>query len=140
MFDPYQANPYLAQFNSPYNAPNPFTSPQPQTQSQAPQTAVLYAPTAKDFAGVSVQPGRQALVIAQNEPFMAFKVADNMGMVTTSLYRIEQIDEAALSATVQEYATKAEFNQLQQIVQQIVDGLTQANAKQEGASNNEPTT
>lgn len=72
------------------------------------------------------------MVIAQNEPYMAFKVADNMGMVTTSLYRIEQIDEAALSAPVQEYATKAEFNQLQQIVQQIVDGLTQAKAKQEG--------
>lgn len=128
MYNPY--NPYMTQFQN-QQIPNPYNPVQPpfssgmsqtvQPQNQAP--VVLYAPTAKDFASVSIQPGRQALIIAQNEPFMAFKSADNMGMVQTTMYRIEQVTEQDIATPVPEYATKAELSQLQQVVQQIVDNL-----------------
>lgn len=96
---------------------------------------VLYAPTAKDFQGIAVQPGRQALIIAQNEPYMAHKVADGMGMVQTTLYRIEQVTETDINSPAQEYATKGELAQLQQIVQQIVDSIApKKTAKKEAAS------
>lgn len=125
MFNPY--SPYVPQIpqQAQYQPSQPFFPagvPQPvQSQNKAP--AVLYAPTAKDFGSVSLQPGTQALIIAQNEPFMAFKAADNMGMVQTTIYRIEQVTEQDIAAPAPEYATKGELAQLQQVVQQIIDGL-----------------
>ena len=100
----------------------PNTIPQQQPMDQ--MTIVAYAPTAKDFSGVSVQPGSKVLVIAQNEPYMAFKNADNMGMVSTTIYKIEQISENDLSAPSQEYATKEELLQLKNVVQQIINNVT----------------
>ena len=117
MFNPY-TSPYMQQ---PF--PQQYTpTPTPQTaQSNTP--AVLYASTARDFANVTIQPGRQALIIAQNEPYMAFKSADMMGMVQTSMYRIEPVSEDELNAPAPEYATKSELVHLQQIVQQIIDSM-----------------
>lgn len=139
MYNPY--NPYMAQFqNQPITPPYqpaqppfyPAMSQPAQPQNQA--MAVMYEPTAKDFASVSIQPGRQALIIAQNEPYMAFKSADNMGMVQTTMYRIEQVTEQDISAPAPEYATKSELEQLQQVVQKIVDAIRSKGAKKEGTA------
>ena len=108
----------------------------PQQQPQDQMTMVAYAPTAKDFSGVSVQPGGKVLVIAQNEPYMAFKNADNMGMVNTTIYRIEQISENELNTPSQEYATKEELTQLKNVVQQIINNVT----AKEGGEDHESTT
>lgn len=128
MFQNIPFNPYMA--NQQMMPQNPYTGAQigmsqqtmnytTQPQNNAP--AVLYAPTAKDFASVSLQPGKQALIIAQNEPFLAFKNADNMGMVTTTIYRIEPVNEADLEPKQTEYVTRQEFqafiNSLRQPVQ-----------------------
>lgn len=123
-FNPYMVGSPMMQQQSAYNSPqmgmgSGLMNYANQQQQSAP--AVLYAPTAKDFASVSLQPGKQALIIAQNEPFMAFKSADNMGMVQTTMYRIEQVNEQDISAPSPEYATKAEFSQLEQVVQKITD-------------------
>ena len=114
-----------------YAMPNAYQNMMRETPSTVPQqqpmdqmTIVAYAPTAKDFPGVSVQPGSKVLVIAQNEPYMAFKNADNMGMVSTTIYKIEQISENDLSAPSQEYATKEELLQLKNVVQQIINNVT----------------
>lgn len=123
-FNPYMVGSQMMQQQSAYNGPQMgmggglmnYTN---QQQQSAP--AVLYAPTAKDFASVSLQPSKQALIIAQNEPFMAFKSADNMGMVQTTMYRIEQVNEQDISAPSPEYATKTELAQLEQVVQKITD-------------------
>lgn len=129
MFNNTPFNPYMA--NLQMMSQNPYTGAQmsmnqqsmnyaTQIQNNAP--AVLYAPTAKDFASVSLQPGKQALIIAQNEPFLAFKNADNMGMVTTTIYRIEPVNEADLSTPQPDYVTRQEFqafiNSLRQPTQQ----------------------
>lgn len=53
--------------------------PQPmQTTAQPVQNApaFLQVGTAKEFDSVTIQPGRQALIMAQNDPYLAFKSAD----------------------------------------------------------------
>lgn len=108
---------------------NPFL---PQVQQNAqPQNdgpMVLYAPSAKEFANVSVQPGRQALVISQNDPYIAFKSADAMGMVNTTLYRLEAVTPDQINGPTPEYVTRAEF---QQTIQHIIDSVKPARAKKE---------
>lgn len=122
--------------NSYQNMMRDMPSTMPQQQPQDQMTVVAYTPTAKDFSGVSVQPGGKVLVIAQNEPYMAFKNADNMGMVNTTIYRIEQISENELNAPSQEYATKEELMQLKNVVQQIINSVT----AKEGGESHESTT
>lgn len=119
-FNPYMANPQMMSQNA-YSAFQTGISQQPINYTTQPQNnapAVMYAPTAKDFASVSLQPGKQALIIAQNEPFLAFKNADNMGMVTTTIYRIEPVNENDLAPQQTEYVTRQEF-------QAFVDSLKQ---------------
>lgn len=119
-FNPYMANPQMMPQNA-YSAFQTEISQQPINYTTQPQNnapAVLYVPTAKDFASVSLQPGKQALIIAQNEPFMAFKNADNMGMVTTTIYHVEPVNEADLTPQQPEYVTRQEF-------QAFVDSLKQ---------------
>lgn len=111
--------------NSPFLPP--VQQPQP-AQNDGP--VVLYAPTAKEFANVSVQPGRQALVISQNDPYIAFKSADAMGMVQTTLYRLEAVTPEQVNGPSVEYATKGELAQLQQVVQQLIDGISKPATRQ----------
>lgn len=137
-------NPYFNGFaqnapQSPFGMQGMNVPYQPQTPVQPAQneaTYVLPVASVKDFDSVTIQPGRRALIMAQNEPYIAFKSADAMGMVTTSLYRIEPVTDDQIAEPAQEYATKSELNQLQQVVQQIVDNLTpkKTTAKKEVAS------
>lgn len=138
MFNPY-GNPYAGQFQPQQQNFQPAQmqfQPSYVAQPAAPQQstpAVMYTPMAKDFGSVSLQPGKQALIIAQNEPFMAFKSADTMGMVTTSIYRIEPVTDDDITSPAPEYATKRELAQLQQIVQQLIEGMGQAHTESKEA-------
>lgn len=116
-------------FMGPQNAPQaPFmpsamsTPVQPVTPPSA-GPAFLQVGTAKEFDSVTIQPGRQALIMAQNDPYIAFKSADNIGKVTTNLYRLEPVTAEEMNGPAVEYATKTELAQLQSIVQQLIDGL-----------------
>ena len=125
-------------FGNPYS-PYPFTGPQmgqnapfmptgmstPQQPLTPPTSgpAFIPVPSVKEFDSVTIQPGRQALIMAQNDPYIAFKSADNMGMVTTTLYRLEPVTAEQINGPAVEYATKNELAQLQGVVQQLIDGL-----------------
>lgn len=76
MYSPYGSYPY------PYPQQNTYM-PQPPSmqmpsQTQPSETMLLQVGSAKDFDSVTLQPGRKALIMAQNEPFLAFKSADQM--------------------------------------------------------------
>lgn len=126
MYNPYMIgmSPQMAS-NPQFNQMGYNYQPQPtQMQQGAPQndmTYVLPVASVKDFDSVTIQPGRRALLMAQNEPYIAFKAADAMGMVQTSLYKIEPVTAEQMAQPSTEYATKTELNQLQQVVQQILD-------------------
>lgn len=138
MFDSYN-NPYSAGYANPYfpQFANRPAQPQMQPTQALPNTpVVLYVASVKDFSGISVQPGRQVLAISQNEPYMALKSADMMGQIQTSLYHIDSVTEEQMAGPQPEYATKAEVAKLEQIVQQIVEGLSNNRSqrvKKEGA-------
>ena len=131
-------NPYMnAPMNSPMNsqtpfAPNPMQSQPNPVSSPVASPAFLQVGTAKEFDNVTIQPGRQALIMAQNDPYIAFKSADAMGMVTTSLYRLEPVTADQINGPAPEYVTRSEF---QQTIQQLIDSMSKpARAKKETVS------
>lgn len=128
----------------PFNSYNPYSQIPPgmpfmgQNSSnpvvQPPQSgpAFLQVGTAKEFDNVTIQPGRQALIMAQNDPYIAFKSADAMGMVTTTLYRLEPVTADQINGPAPEYVTRSEF---QQTIQQLIDSISKpARAKKETVS------
>lgn len=137
MFNPY-FNPYQNAVQSPFGVPsmnNPYQPQNTQQTAQTDATYVLPVASVKEFDSVTIQPGKRALLMAQNEPYIAFKAADAMGMVQTNLYRIEPVTAEQIAQPSTEYATKSELQQLQQVVQQIVDNITpkKSTAKKEVA-------
>lgn len=126
MYNPY--NPYfqpaMAQ-SAPFMGQG-MQTPTPAIQPPQSGPAFLQVGTAKEFDSVTIQPGRQALIMAQNDPYIAFKSADNMGMVTTNLYKLEPVTAEQLNGPSPEYVTRQEF---QQTIQQILDGLGSAAKK-----------
>lgn len=108
---------------------------QPTMQQNAPQsemTYVLPVASVKEFDTVTIQPGRRALLMAQNDPYIAFKSADAMGMVTTNLYRLEPVTADQINGPAPEYVTRSEF---QQTIQQLIDSMSKpARAKKETVS------
>lgn len=103
--------------------PGAMSTPTQPVTPPASCPAFLQVGTAKEFDTVTIQPGRQALIMAQNDPYLAFKSADQMGKVTTSLYRLEPVTQEQIDGPGVEYATKGELAQLQSIVQRLIDGL-----------------
>lgn len=134
--NPYSPYPYMgaqmgqnAQFmTSAMSTPTQPVTPPAAVPAASP--AFLQVGTAKEFDNVTIQPGRQALIMAQNDPYIAFKSADAMGMVTTSLYRLEPVTAEQMNGPAVEYATKGELAQLQGVVQQLIDGLKQSTTRQ----------
>lgn len=108
----------------------------PQMSQQAPQTmpqaqsmpVVLQVSTIKQVEQAQVQPGGKALVLVANEPVIAMRTADNMGLTTTDYYHIERFDpDAAPVAPAGDYVTRAEFQQtLSQLMQKMQQSAPQA--------------
>ena len=137
MYGNFYGYPYMnAPMNSPMNSQTPF-APNPMQSQPNPVSSPVASPvflqvgTAKEFDNVTIQPGRQALIMAQNDPYIAFKSADAMGMVNTTLYRLEAVTPDQINGPAPEYVTRSEF---QQTIQQIIDSMSKpTRAKKEAA-------
>lgn len=116
-------NPYAPYQPAPFQQPQ-FMPPQMQQQqaTQAQNTpAVLQVATIKQVEQAPVQPGGKALVLVANEPVIAMRTADSMGITTTDYYHIERFDpDAAQSANFGDYVTRQEF---QQTIHQLLDNM-----------------
>lgn len=113
-------NPY-----SPYGYPNPQPSqhgafnfsPAPQMQQSQPQTQqnaspiVLYVPSVSHVKEVDMRGMNKALVIVQNEPVIAMKEANGMGLTNTEYYRITRYDPEStpIAQKDNDYITRSEF-------------------------------
>lgn len=91
---------------------------QPAQPQQAAQSGfgVLQVTTIKQVEQVNVPAGGKVLVLVQNDPVIAMRVADQMGLVSTSYYHIEQFDPDAAAAAAAapqlgDFVTRAEFEQ-----------------------------
>lgn len=107
----------------------------PQTGAQQPQAAgmpaVMQVANIKQVEQAQVVPGGKALVLVANEPVIAMKVADNMGLTTTDYYHITKFDPDSVSAApAGDYVTRAEFQQtLSQLMQKMQQNAPQTAAK-----------
>ena len=141
--DMYGFSPYMAGMPQPQQNQYMQYMQQQRPQPQQAMPSVMYTPTSKDFASVTLQPPtRQAIIIAQNEPYMCFKNADNMGMVSTTYYKIEPVTEEQISAPQIQYATKQEVATIQDTLNKLINALggqnndESINAGNESKSNN----
>lgn len=121
MFNQYSPYGY-PQFGQPAGAfPQAFGQTAP---TNTPGMEVVPVPTIQQVEQVGLQPGQRKMVMVQNEPVIAARCADNMGLVTTEYYRLEKfIPGAAAAPQAGEYVTRQEFNS-------FVDSLR---GKKEGA-------
>lgn len=90
--------------------------PQPTPAQTVPQSGfnVVQVTTTKQVEQVNVPAGGKVLVLVQNEPVIAMRVADQMGLVSTLFYHIEQFDPDAAAAAATpagDFVTRTEFEQ-----------------------------
>lgn len=112
-------------FTQPNFTPGPFGAPQQpaQTAPGVNMPVVMQVPTLKQVDQAPVQPGGKALVLVANEPVIAMKVADNMGITTTDYYHIAKFDpDAAAPAPAGDFVPRSEFSQT---VQALLDKIQQ---------------
>lgn|GEM_PF-2165776 len=87
-----------------------FTQQQAQPQQQAP--AVLYVPSVAHVKELDMRGLNKALVIVQNEPVIAMREANGMGLTSTEYYQLTKFDpEAVQAAPATDYVTRQEFDQ-----------------------------
>ncbi len=96
-------------------SPQGMNPPMQQNGLQnAPQMGMEVVPvqTIQQVEQVGLQPGQRKMVMVQNEPVIAARSADNMGLVTTEYYRLEKFvpGTAAPMQTV-DYITRQEFDE-----------------------------
>lgn len=116
MYNPYNPYEYLypgqqmAQ-QQPFQ-PQAMNLPRPVQTPQNGAPVVLQVATIKQVEQAQVQPGGKALVLVANEPVIAMRTADNMGITATDYYHIERFDpEAQAAPAASEFVTRAEFQQ-----------------------------
>lgn len=84
-------NPYSQPFQAAQGQFNQFPMSQPTQQLQAQQSgpAVLSVATIKQVEQVPVQPGRQVLVMVQNDPVIAMRTADQTAALQARVQSLE---------------------------------------------------
>lgn len=104
------------QYGYPYNSypsyPPPTNYPQPMPAVQMPSNGpeLVTVQTINQVEQVGIQPGQRRIVMVQNEPVIAVRAADQMGLASTEYYRLEKFDPAAVHAVpVADYVTRKEF-------------------------------
>lgn len=131
--------------NSLYNQPNNFTPSQynqPQIGAQAQTSAgitVVQVPTIDHVDQVQMMPGDRKIVLVQNAPVIAIRIADQMGLVQTEYRHTEPFDprqpqpQPVQSIPAQsEYVPMAEFEHLKSEITEIREELKYI----KGGSNN----
>lgn len=113
---PYPVNYYPNMGNYP-----PYTPQQPYANTSFSMPNMPVPPTGPELVTVQtvaqveqvgLQPGQRKIVMVQNEPVIAARSADNMGLVSTEYYHLEKFDPtAAVSVPAVEYITRKEFDE-----------------------------
>ena len=136
MFNMYDYNnPYMQQF------PQMQQMTQiPQMQQQKPQNTasagvdILYVPDIRSVDNVQILPMQKKLVMVQNEPVIAMRVSDSMGLVTTDYYRLEKFDPIKSAChspeNTSDYITK---DQLEARLSEMFEQLSAMNKRSDEA-------
>lgn len=119
MYDQY--NPYGYQQFGPPNMQMPqnnYMQPRPT----APAMDVAQVQTIQQVEQVGLQPGQRKIVMVQNEPVVALRVADPIsGLVDTKYYNLVEIDPRAMRG--QPSANYVTAEQLESRLSELLDSL-----------------
>ena len=113
----YNYNPYYQQFGqqNSFYPQNQFLQNQQNTGME-----VVPVPSIQQVEQVQVQPGQRKMVLVQNEPVIASRSADNMGLVTTDYYRLEKfVPGASVAPQAGDFVTRQEFNDFVNSLRQV---------------------
>lgn len=117
-------NPYLQQMQMQMNQQMQSMQSMQQRQMQQ-QTGmdVAYVPDLHSVEQLQLAPGQRKLVLVQNEPVVAMRVADSMGLVSTDYYRLEKFSptDAIQPKVENDYITK---EQLEARLSEMFEQLT----------------
>lgn len=75
--------------------------------------------TIEQVGQIGVQPGQRKVVMVQNEPVIATRYADQMGLASTEYYRLTKFDPAMNAATGGDYVTRQEFEKVLAVLREL---------------------
>lgn len=130
-FNPYQ----IGDFGNNANSYNQQFQQQPH-QSQAPGGLdIVTVQTIQQVEQIQINPGQRRLVMVQNEPVVAMRTADNMGLASTEYYQLVKFDpntRATAQAADNKYITE---EQLESRLRELMNTI---NKNYKGVLTNEP--
>lgn len=135
--NPYIMSPAFQQFQpnfqQQFQAVQPMQPMQTMQSPTAPAFSVVQVPTIEHVEQIQLQPEEKKIVLVQNQPVLAMRTADAMGLVSTRYFTLSDYDPHAQQASAQpEYAP---FALVQDMQTQIAD-ITQQIADMKGAISN----
>lgn len=132
-YSPY-FSPQTGQIMAPGQVPGIMQNA-PQGPQNAPQgMEVIPVQTIQQVEQVQVQPGQRKMVLVQNEPVIAARSADNMGLVATDYFRLEKFDPHAVAQAAPAAANYVTPEQLEERLTAFAESLKPAGrAKKEAA-------
>ena len=120
---------------SPNYATTQFNQAQSPMQNQSSNgITVAQVPTIEHVDQVQMMPGDRKIILVQNAPVIAIKIADQMGLVQTEYRHTEPFDphQTQTPSAQPQYATLSEFEQLKS---EIVNLRSELNAIKGGSTN-----
>ncbi len=130
-FMPYQQN--MNMMRQPYTAQ--FMQQQTPTiqNTQQPMFNAAQVATIEQVEQVQMSPGERKIIIVQNQPVVAMRTADNMGLVDTRFFQLVDYNPHAQKTAIQgEFAPLA----LVQEMQTQITALSEQITAMKGAVNN----
>lgn len=116
-FNPYGFQPgYQTGFQQPMS---------PMQAQRPPEITVAQVATVDQVEQVQMMPGDRKIILVQNAPIIAIRIADQMGLVQTEYRRTEVFDpRTQRQGPAQEYAPMALVLQMQEQLQAITGELS----------------
>lgn len=129
-YNPYAFNPYNQQYLMQQQQMQQIQQmQQPQPESKVPGITVVQVPTIDHVEQIQMLPGERKIVLVQNNPdFMAIRVADNAGFVSTE-YRMTQVFNPKSTQQQVQYAPMETVVQLKNELDEIKKALEGKDAK-----------
>ena len=131
-FNPYNMGNFVQNAN---NYSQQMQQPQ-QMQQQANGLDIVTVQNVQQVEQVQINPGQRRLVMVQNEPVVAMRTADNMGLASTEYYQLVKFDPTARTnvqnVDCNKYITE---EQLEARLRELMETINK-----KGAGKNEPIT
>lgn len=117
-YDPYSGQYVRVQQRQQQSVP----AQQPASQNSLGMD-LSYVATVQQIEQVQMSPNQRRVIMVQNEPVIAMKAADNMGLVTTDYYQLVKFDPYANAQTAENTAKYITEEQLEARLSALVESM-----------------